>query len=523
MSDAVRFQEFMKRYQSAKTMADLWMGLHQSCYAYAIPARNKFWRPKEQQGELRGSRVYDTTAIEAVKTFVSKMQTIMTPPQTQWGFLKLDPVFVEENPDIADAAQLELNQYMERVFEYIHQSNFDVSINESFFDLSVGTAGLVSNYYKDSCPLRFTSVPMDKLFIEDSLNGTVETWFRNWEDVKVSEIHTRWPKAKIPLGMLAELKRTPGLTIRLVYEGVMYCPMEDKPYFYGVACDEGWLYTEWLDTNPGTIWRFQKTNNDVYGRGPVMDALPSIVTLNEIMKLELASANLNVFRPYMAFGDGVFNPMNFTMRPMSIIPIASVGATGQFPLQPLPGSENPAFAQITIADLRLQVQKMLFADSPIPEDSSQPASASQIMVANQMISQRVGPLFSRLQQEFLEPIMSRIMHILDKSGKLKKPKIKGAKMVFHYQSPLALSKGMEKVSSFTQFYQLLQGTIGEQNAVTYINTAKMPYMLAHYMQVDPALLNSEEAHAQAMQDAQNMMMQQAEAEQQQAMPAEGDF
>lgn len=518
MTDAEQLQQFMARYKSAKTMADLWMGLHQSCYAYAIPARNKFWRPKEQQGELRGSRVYDTTPIEAVKTFVSKMQTIMTPPQTQWGFLKLDPVFIEENPDIADEAQLTLNKYMERVFEYIHQSNFDVSINESFFDLSVGTACLVSNYYKDSCPLRFTSVPMDKLFIEDSLNGTVETWFRNWEDVKVSEIHTKWPKATIPQRLLSELKRTPNLTLRLVYEGVMYCPMEDKPYFYGVACDEGWLYREYLETNPGTVWRFQKTNNDVYGRGPVMDALPSIVTLNEIMKLELASANLNVFRPYMAFGDGVFNPMNFTMKPMSIIPIASIGANGQFPLQPLPGSENPAFAQITINDLRLQIQRLLFADSPIPEDSSQPVSASQIMIANQMISQRVGPLFSRLQQEFLEPIMSRVMYILDKSGILKKPSFKGAKMVFHYQSPLALAKGMEKISSFTQFYQLLQGTIGEQNAVTYVNTSKAPYILANYMQVDLSLLNGEEAHTEAMQNAQDMMMAAQQQEQEQEMP-----
>ena len=515
MTDKVRLQQFMKRYNSAKTMADLWMGLHQSCYAYAIPSRNKFWRPKEQQGELRGSRVYDTTPIEAVKTFVSKMQTIMAPPQTQWGFLKLDPTYVQKNPDEADAAQLELNKYMERVFEYIHQSNFDVSMNESCFDLSVGTACLVTNYYKDSCPLRFTSVPMDKLFIEDSLNGTIETWFRNWEDVKVSEIKTRWPKAIIPEKLLSELKRTPGLTLRLVYEGVMYCPMEDKPYFYGVAWDEGWLHKEYLDTNPGTVWRFQKTNNDTYGRGPVMDALPSIVTLNEIMKLELASANLNVFRPYMAFGDGVFNPMNFTMRPMSIIPIASVGASGQFPLQPLPASENPAFAQITIADLRLQIQRLLFADSPIPEDSTQPVSASQIMVSNQMISQRVGPLFSRLQQELLEPLMKRIMFILDKSGILRKPKMDGAKMVFHYQSPLALSKGMEKVSSFTQFYQLLQGVMGESNAITYVNASKAPYILANYMQVDPALLNTEKQHAQAMQDAQDMMVNQEQEQQEQ--------
>ncbi len=75
--------QFLKRYKRAQGISDLWQGLHQACYYYAIPSRDKYWRPQQQQGELRGARVYDTTAIESTKTFVSKIHTAMTPPQTQ--------------------------------------------------------------------------------------------------------------------------------------------------------------------------------------------------------------------------------------------------------------------------------------------------------------------------------------------------------------------------------------------------------------------------------------------------------
>ena len=504
---------FRKRYQKAKSMADLWMSLHQACYFYAIPNRNKFWRPKEQQGELRGGRVYDTTAIEATKTFVSKLHTSMTPPQTQWGYLSLDDDWSMQNPEEAVEAQNEINDYMRRLFGYLHDSNFDVVINECYFDLSVGTSCLVINSYTDKQPLMFTSVPMDKLSIEEAMTGRVESWYRDWEDVKISEINIRWPKARIPAEMIQDTKQDPDAVVRIIYEGVMYVPNEAKPYCYVVASDDKILYSEYFEINPGIVWRFQKTNNDVYGRGPVMDALPSIISLNEMARIELAAANLNTFKPYMAFSDAVFNPHTFRMQPMTIIPIAPIGAQGQVPLIPLPDSSSPQFAQLTIQDLRMQIRTLLFADSPIPQDSKQPATATELMISEQMLAQRIGPIFSRLQQEFLYPLIERCMYILDKMGLLPRPQIKGAKIVFNYRSPLALAKGQEQIARFTQFYQLLQGIAGPEMAQVYVDSAKYPWMIADLMQIDSRFLNTPEGVAQAAQDMQNKMNEQQQMEQ----------
>lgn len=172
-------EQFQKRYKRAQGVADLWASLHEACYHFAIPNRNKFWRPKEQQGEERGARVYDTTAIEATKTFVSKLHNAMTPPQTQWGYLSIDSNWADANEDDVVDAQNMLDDYMRKLFVYLHDSNFDVVINECYFDLAVGTSCLVVNSYTDKQPLLFTSIPMDKLAVEEAMTGRIESWYRN--------------------------------------------------------------------------------------------------------------------------------------------------------------------------------------------------------------------------------------------------------------------------------------------------------------------------------------------------------
>src|SRR5215207_7998898 len=133
---------FKKRRSNAQQVADLWASLLEACYYYAVPYRNRFYRPKEQQGEFKGSRLYDTTAVEATKTFVSKLHDAMTPPQVQWGYLDIDESFDTEEDIDRNTAQEMLDNYMRKLFVYIHESNFDVVINECYFDLAIGTSCL---------------------------------------------------------------------------------------------------------------------------------------------------------------------------------------------------------------------------------------------------------------------------------------------------------------------------------------------------------------------------------------------
>ena len=515
---------FRKRYQSAQNVADLWASLLEACYYYAVPYRNRFYRPKEQQGEFKGTRIYDTTAVEATKTFVSKVHDAMTPPQVQWGYLDIDETFDLEEDIDKNAIQEELDTYMRRLFGYIHESNFDVVINECYFDLAIGTSCIVINQFTQEQPLLFTSVPMDKLAIEESMTGRVDSWFRNWEQVKINEIQVRWPNAILTLEMMMQLVENPDAKVETLYEGVMYMPHNKKPYTYMIGTATTPLLYEEFESNPGIVWRFQKVNNEVFGRGPVMDALPSIISLNELARIELAAANLNTFKPYMGFSDAVFNPHTFKLEPFTVIPIAPIGSGGSPPLIPLPDSSNPQFSQLTILDLRNQIKSLLFNEVN-PNQSVQPQTATELMIVQQNLAQRIGPLFSRLQQEFLWPVIKRCAYIVDKMGLLPWPKVKGVKVNFRYRSPLSLAKGQQDIARFTQYYQLMQGVFGAGPALMFINPGLAPYLIAEQMQVDARYLNSAEdvrATAQNAQQQQDSQMQAAQ-DQQQDQPPQGEM
>lgn len=503
-----------KRYNSAKYVADLWIPIMQACFFYAVPFRNRYYLPgKEFQGTTQNTRVYDTTAVEGVKTFVSRLHDAMTPPQVQWAFLEVDTAMVddpgeENNLKIIAEAQMILNAYMRHLFTYIHNSNFDTVINECYFDLSIGTSALVINQHTDDQPFLCTSIPMDKLAIEEAVNGNIESWFRTWQNLKIVELHTRWPGIILSPNLLAMISADPDAVIRNVYEGVAYFVNQPKKYCYSVWADNDLLYTQWLESSPGIVWRFQKTNNETWGRGPVMEALPSIISLNEMARVELASANLNTFRPFMAFSDAVFNPHTFQLQPFSIIPIAPIGAQGQVPLIPLPNSADPNFAQMTMADLRMQIKALLFAEQPQDSRSVQPQTAYELSIKQQTLAEKIGPLFSRLQQEFLWPVIKRFAFILNSMGLLPYPKVGNIPIKFKYKSPLALAKGRGDAERFTQYAQLLQGLMGAEVAQLYINPKTTPYLLAEALQIDERYLNKPEDVQRVMQQVQDQYNEQ---------------
>ena len=513
-----------KRYNRAKYVADLWIPIMQASFFYAVPFRNRFYLPgKEFQGTTQNTRVYDTTAVEGVKTFVSKLHSTMTPPQVQWGFLEVDDSMVddtssEENLSLLEDAQLLLNGYMRQLFTYIHASNFDVVINECYFDLSIGTSALVINQYTDDQPFLCTSIPMDKLAIEEAVNGNIESWFRTWQNLRICELHTRWPGIVLSPDLISQMASDPDAVVRNVYEGVAYFVNQPKKYLYSVWCDGDVLYTQWLDSNPGIVWRFQKTNNETWGRGPVMEALPSIISLNEMARVELASANLNTFRPYMGFSDAVFNPHTFRLEPFTIIPIAPIGSNGQVPLIPLPNSSDPNFAQMTMADLRMQIKALLFAEQPQDSRSVQPQTAYELSLKQTSLAENIGPLFSRMQQEFLWPVIKRFAFILNSMGKLPYPKIGNIPIIFKYKSPLALAKGRADVERFTQFVQLMQGVMGPEATQLYINPKTTPYLLAEMMQVDERFLNTTDNVQKVMQQVQDQHSAMQLAQSQGMMP-----
>lgn len=485
------FEYYQRRYKTARAKADLWISLYEACYHYTVPSRNLYYWTSQYQGAQKNAKVYDTTAVAGLRNFVSKIQGALTPPGQVWAQLEAGFVVPDENKE-------EVNEYLQRttaiIFEYLRKSNFDLAMGECYYDLGIGTACLVCvDGGSDDKPLHFYSVPLARLAPEESFSGLLDSGWRWWDEIRIDDILAKWPKIELTPMMKALYESDPNAKIKELRDGCIDIPGErfsDFPYRYVVMYENELLLNDPYGYNPFLIFRWSKVNNEIMGRGPVVEALPSILSLNELARLELTSANLNVTKPIMAASDGIFNPWTFKLEPNTIIPVA-MNANGQFPLQPLPDTANPQFMQLTSSDLRIQILKLLYADNLLPPDKTPNVTAYEIAVRQQNLAQEIGPAFTRLQQEFLPRLINNVVYLLKQRGLIKDFKINGREIQLKYQSPLVVAQGQQDVQSTLQWYGMIQAVYGDA-APIYLNPVEFPLWSAQKMGVELKVINPRE-------------------------------
>jgi hypothetical protein len=307
--------------------------------------------------------------------------------------------------------------------------------------------------------------------------------------------------------MKSMLREDPNATVKNLVEGTLYVYDQKHPYIYVLMYENELLYEEEMDSSPWIAFRWSKVNNEVMGRGPVIEALPSILSLNELARLELAAANFNVSKPFMAYSDGVFNPWTFKIEPNTVIPV-SPNSSGQWPIQPFPDSANPQFMQLTSNDLRMQINKLMFADPLGPIEGPQ-KTATELALRQRNLAEQIGPAFTRLQQEYLSRVIDRVVYILQRKGFIDQLEINGKRIQVRYKSPLVAAQGQQDVANFMQFYQILQATQGPETAMINLNPVKFPAWLASKMAIDTTALNTQkEMEAFLAQQSEQMQMEQ---------------
>ena len=122
---------------------------------------------------------------------------------------------------------------------------------------------------------------------------------------------------------------------------------------------------------------------------------------------------------------------------------------------------------MTMADLRMQVKQLLFAEQPQDSRSVQPQTAYELAMKQSTLAEKIGPIFSRMQQEAYWPIVKRFGFILNSMGLLPYPNVGGLPIKFRYKSPLALAHGRAEVEKFVQFVQVMQGIMGPEATTVY--------------------------------------------------------
>jgi hypothetical protein len=105
----------------------------------------------------------------------------------------------------------------------------------------------------------------------------------------------------------------------------------------------------------------------------------------------------------------------------------------------------------------------------------------------------------------------RVVHVLERAGKIEVPKIDGRNVQVVSRSPLARAQRQESVLQFAHFDGLLKQTFGQQMAPMFYNDQATLEHLVEKLEIPPAILADEQERSDRIQQAVQAAQQQAAA------------
>jgi hypothetical protein len=501
--------EILKRQELAQRKKDEFQQLYQDAYEFALPQRQLYgvWEGGST-GSKKMQRVFDSTAINSTQRFANRLQSVVFPPQRKWARLEAgnDIPF-----DRRATTQAVLELYADKMFTVLKQSNFDIAMGEFLLDLAVGTACMMVQPGDDVSPINFIPVPLFLVSYEEGANGQVDNVYRRIR-MKGESIQRQWKDADIPDELARRIADKPTDDVELLEATIFDAKRGDYCYHVIDKSSKAEIVYRRMKSSPWVISRYMKVAGEIYGRGPLMTALPDIKTLNKTKELLLKNASLAVAGVYTAADDGVLNPNTVKIVPGGIIPVARNGGPQGPSLLPLPRSGDFNVSQLVINDLVQNIKRILL-DESLPPDNMSARSATEIVERMKELSQNLGSAFGRLINETMIPVVTKILEVMDERGMIDLPlRVNGLEVKVSPTSPLANAQAMDEVNSALQFAQLTQ-QMGIEGQVA-VKFGEMIDYLGDKLGVPAAVRNSAAERTflleqKAEQQAQQMAMQQA--------------
>lgn len=399
--------------------------------------------------QARKAEIYDSTAIDSGRIAASGFASGMHGPNSIWFGLDATNATEEEKRWLDMAARV--------MFDNIHASNFDAATGECHSDMvPAGWFVLYVDEKRDG-GYDFQHWPLAQCFVACSKpGGRVDIISREFE-MTIEQLVNEYGLDKLTDAIRQKHAQGDLTTKYTVVWTIKPRPIhavgaalaKNKPFAsrHHLLGEKHLLRESGYDEFPCMVPRWRLIPGTPYATGLGSDALPDIKTLNDIQRLELANLDIAVSGMWKAVDDGVLNPKTVRLGPRKIVMMADLKSMEALKS----GADfNVSFAKAE--QLRASIRKVLLADQLHPQDG--PAmTATEVHARVQLIRQQMGPIFARLQSEFLQPLIERCFAIAYRAGILgpAPQSLRDRPFTVKYISPLARAQRLEEVTAIDTF------------------------------------------------------------------------
>ena len=414
--------DIIQRYTSLKSIRDgYWLAVWREVRQYVMPTYSDYLT----EGGSRGQNIFDTTAIEARKRLAAGMYNWMAPPDKRWFEI------VPQDDELAKRD--DVNDYFSEVTKIISfamaNSNWSTVLIQVLNNLACGLDGIV--YCEDGgkySTLNFRSFPVETVCYAENSRGRVDTVYRELS-MTSRQLVQEFDESKLPEKIRqeaadAKLQDKQHKILHAVFPRKNRNPERidntHMPFadIYVELESKQIIYESGFEEYPFAVCRFDKSDNETYGRGPGIDMLPTIKMINRMQQAYIISAEHRADPSYLV-PDGSLMSKDFDRNPGAVIPYKPDMNGSKPEILPLASNGMKEFQDIK--EVQNVIKTGFFWDifDPLGDLKSITATEAEIRNDGKMIP--FAPIAGNLHSELFRVIIHRVFGIVSRRGMLPDP------------------------------------------------------------------------------------------------------
>jgi hypothetical protein len=415
----------------------------------------------------RTKRIFDETALQSLDHFVTVFESEVIPPGAQWQ--EITPR--DENLVKSQAARLWFEKVRDRLFALRNDpgSGWASQTHESIASLGAfGTQGMWVDIRRDvrgvPVGLSYNSRHIGELRYAENSQGFVDTIHREFSFSHRQAVQ-QWGD-RVPECVKKAVRDQRNMDDRAMYLHVIapnsdYDPgrIDAAAMLYGscyIALDGKEVFdTGGYRSKPMTVSRYEKSPNDIHGRGPAANVLPAVRACQEMMA-DLVTAINFMARPALGTHDDMLDQvLNYSPGGITY---GALNDRGNMLIQRLFEDPDIASALNLLGMTRDKIQRAFFEDLyTIRQEQKTHVSATDTMDKMEQRGQLLAPL-ARQETEWFTPMTARELDLMGQLGWLNDmpPEVAEAGGLYslRYDNPLARAR---QAGAAAGWYQMLDG------------------------------------------------------------------
>lgn len=447
-----------------RSRQERWHSYWQELTDILLPNMADFTR-SSRDGRSRERQMYDGTPRRACRDLSSTLDGLMKPKTSNWFEPTVDE---DEDAERSDDAKLWFEVVRDRMYRAIYRQDARFIQRSGEVDQMLAAIGWGCLWIEENRAfngLLFRSFHPRSVAFDEGEDGVIDAVGieRRPTARQALSLYQKYG-VPVPSAVSDAADKHANKTFTIIQ---LVLPRDDRdasrisagnmPYMSAIfdASNDVMLKESGFIEFPAAIPRWDTAPGEIYPRSPGMIALPDARTLQAMGKTILVAGQRAVDPPIWVANDAIMSPLRTFPGSVSVIDVQNVPgnqAVGAFPV-----ANNLPLGREMQDDYRRSVEAAFFKHVFNLPVQTRSMTATEIMERKAEFIRAIGPVFGRLETDYIGHIVSRAFGIMDRAGAFPpRPDVLiNKKITFRFQSPIQQARRQLEVAGLARALEVL--------------------------------------------------------------------